>query len=334
MLLDEIGELPLEVQTKLLRFVQEKQFTPVGSTRPRRVDVRILAATNRDLATEVAAGRFREDLYYRLNVVRLEVPPLRERPEDILHLARHFLETFSVQYQKNVRRFAPDAESALLAYPWPGNVRELQNRLMQAVILCESEDLRAEEIRLPRGSGTRPPVPHISVVPPPAPASAEPEVPTPPAGDCWDRLRIALGQEIELSLNADAEVLFPLGKWIGDDLVLEADEAARGVARRGAAILGVPETTFRRRLRKAKQQARSGMAPRSGRWQQTRAILREVIQSGDSDADLVEKALKILLEEIVERAPNDTRTGSGLLGVTAPTFRSRIADLEQARATG
>ena len=334
-LLDEIGELPLEVQSKLLRFVQEKQFTPVGSTRPRRVDVRILAATNRDLAAEVAGGRFREDLYYRLNVVRLEVPPLRERPEDVLHLARHFLETFSVQYQKNVRRFTPEAESALLTYSWPGNVRELQNRLMQAVILCEQEELTAEEIRLPPVSGSpSPTTPHISVVPPPSPREDEPDVPTLPAGDCWDRLRIALGQEIELSLNADAEVLFPLGKWVGDDLVLEADEAARGIARRGAAILGVPETTFRRRLRKAKQQARSGLAPRSGRWQQTRAILREVVQSGENDGDLVEKALRILLEEIVERAPNDTRTGSGLLGVTAPTFRSRIAGLQQARAAG
>ena len=123
-LLDEIGELPLEVQSKLLRFVQEKQFTRVGGTRIENVDVRIIAATNRDLAAEVASGRFREDLYYRLNVVRLDVPPLSARPDDILHLARHFLETYIVQYQKNLR-LTPEADEALLQHSWPGNVREL-----------------------------------------------------------------------------------------------------------------------------------------------------------------------------------------------------------------
>ncbi|MDQ5857174.1 MAG: sigma 54-interacting transcriptional regulator, partial [Acidobacteriota bacterium] len=136
-LLDEIGELPLEVQTKLLRFAQEKQVTAVGGTRPRRVDVRILAATNRDLGAEVAAGRFRADLYHRLNVVRLVVPPLRERPDDILFLAAHFLETFSTLHGKKVRRLTPEGEALLLREDWLGNVRELQNRLMQAVILCE-----------------------------------------------------------------------------------------------------------------------------------------------------------------------------------------------------
>ena len=111
--------------------------------------MRIIAATNRDLATEVRAGRFREDLYYRLNVVRLEIPPLRDRPDDILHLARHFLETYSVQYQKSIRSLTPAAEESLLRYDWPGNVRELQNRMMQAVILCESSRLSPEELSLP-----------------------------------------------------------------------------------------------------------------------------------------------------------------------------------------
>ena len=147
-LLDEIGELPLEVQSKLLRFVQEKQLTRVGGTRQQKVDVRILAATNRNLKSEVAAGLFREDLYYRLNVIHLAVPPLRDRPEDILHLANHFLETFSVQYQKNVRRITPAAASALTRHNWPGNVRELQNRIMQAVILCEGSQLGPDELGL------------------------------------------------------------------------------------------------------------------------------------------------------------------------------------------
>ncbi|MDH3745490.1 MAG: sigma 54-interacting transcriptional regulator [Acidobacteriota bacterium] len=330
-LLDEIGELPLEVQSKLLRFVQEKQFTTVGGSRSRRVDVRILAATNRDLATEVAAGRFREDLYYRLNVVRLEVPPLRERPDDILHLARHFLETFSVQYQKNVRRFAPETEDALLAYPWPGNVRELQNRLMQAVILCEGENLEPKEIQLP-DTATMPQTPSLPTSLGPADTSQDGAEASAAQPDVWQRLRTALGQEIELTLHVDSEFLFPLGKWLGDDLFLEADEAAQGIARRGAVLLSVPETTFRRRLRKAQQQARAGLAPRSGRWSETRSLLREIVRGEEAGSALVDRVQRLLLEEVLQRAPNDTTTGSSLLGVTAPTFRSRLADLRRAGA--
>ena len=113
MFLDEIGELPLEVQSKLLTFVQEKQLMAVGSTKTRTVDARIIAATNRDLAVEVEAGRFRRDLYYRLNVVTVDLPPLRNRPDDILLLARHFIERFNVQYQKSARGLSTAAEHAL-----------------------------------------------------------------------------------------------------------------------------------------------------------------------------------------------------------------------------
>jgi DNA-binding NtrC family response regulator len=328
-LLDEVGELPLEVQSKLLRFVQEKRFTTVGGTRSRRVDVRILAATNRDLATEVAAGRFREDLYYRLNVIRLEVPPLRKRPEDVLHLARHFLETYSVQYQKSVRRFAAKTEEALVAYPWPGNVRELQNRIMQAVILCEGEVLGPEELPLPEVTEANLPTgPPSQTVSAPGERDAGSEAADQePKLDYWDRLRAALGQEIDLTLAVDSDFLFPLGKWISEDAFLEAEEAANGVARQGAALLGVPETTFRRRLRKARQHAQAGLAPRSGRWAETRSILREIVRSGETGVDLLEKAQRILLEEVLLRAPNDTTTGSSLLGVTPPTFRSRLSAL-------
>ncbi|MHC4990340.1 MAG: sigma 54-interacting transcriptional regulator, partial [Planctomycetota bacterium] len=118
-LLDEIGELPLEVQGKLLRFVQEKQFTTVGGSRPRRVDVRLVAATNRDLAAEVAAGRFREDLYFRLRVVQLTLPPLRKRPDDVLLLARHFVERVATEHGKDGRRLSREAETALVNHDWP-----------------------------------------------------------------------------------------------------------------------------------------------------------------------------------------------------------------------
>ena len=342
-LLDEIGELPLEVQSKLLRFVQEKQFTIVGGTRTKRVDVRILAATNRDLATEVEAGRFREDLYYRLNVVRLEVPPLRSRPDDVLHLARHFVETFSVQYQKSVHRLTPEAEQMLLSYSWPGNVRELQNRLMQAVILCEADEVGAQELMLPvtgaaQPQGTLTPTQPLAVpatVPaaanggywgghPPAPIDAA----LPDPDQAWAQLREFLGREIDLAIGGISRTTLPLGKWLSDDLILEAQAASDGIARRGAALVGIPETTFRRRLNRASDQARAGLSPRSGTWAEVRTVLSEIVRAdGDTDKDLLIEAERILLEEIINRVPSDTRTGSGLLGVTPPTYRGRLAQL-------
>ncbi len=331
--LDEIAELPLGVQSKLLRFVQEKQFSLVGGSRTRRVDVRIVAATNRDLSLEVAAGRFREDLYYRLNVVRIEVPPLRQRTDDVLHLARHFLDTFSVQYQKSVRRFTPTAENDLVRYSWPGNVRELQNRIMQAVILCDNEELDNTDLDLPTeaGSPLRPDRPRMAAIQ----TGAES---TPTAGptlldeDCWAQLREALGREVDLALTGRREMLFPLGTWVREDLILAANERANGVARRAASSIGVAETTFRRRLAKAQRQQRAGLSPRSGRWADVRALLSEVLRdSGDEGAseDLIRKASTVLLEEILKRLPDDVTTGSQLMGVTAPTFRTRIAELAQ-----
>ena len=137
--LDEIGELSPALQAKLLRFLQEKQFERIGENRTRFADVRIIAATNRDLEADVEAGRFREDLLYRLNVLEVCVPPLRERPEDILRLARHFA-SFAA---RAARRPAPElsraAEQALVAYPWPGNVRELRNTIERAVILWPAQ---------------------------------------------------------------------------------------------------------------------------------------------------------------------------------------------------
>jgi two-component system repressor protein LuxO len=135
--LDEIGEMPLEMQVKLLRFVQTGTFAPVGSSRLERVDVRFVCATNRDPMLDVQAGRFREDLYYRLYVVPIELPPLRQRGEDVLLIARHFLTQFSSEEKRRFRAFTPEAEQALLAYSWPGNVRQLQNVVRNVVVLHE-----------------------------------------------------------------------------------------------------------------------------------------------------------------------------------------------------
>ena len=136
--LDEVGDMSLAVQAKLLRVIQEREFMPVGSTRTKSVDVRFVAATNKDLEKEVRAGRFREDLYYRLSVITINLPPLRERPEDIEPLARHFIRTFARGMKKEVSGITPEALLRLQQYRWPGNVRELKNVLERGVILARS----------------------------------------------------------------------------------------------------------------------------------------------------------------------------------------------------
>ncbi|HET9693652.1 MAG TPA: sigma-54 dependent transcriptional regulator [Steroidobacteraceae bacterium] len=142
--LDEVSELPPDTQTKLLRVLQEREFEPVGSSKPIRVDVRVVAASNRDLAADVARGRFRADLYYRLNVFPIEVPPLRERREDVPLLARHFTEQASRLVGRRFDGIAADALQRLLAYDWPGNVRELQNVIERAAILSTGSELRVD----------------------------------------------------------------------------------------------------------------------------------------------------------------------------------------------
>lgn len=134
--LDEVGELPLDIQAKLLRVLQEGEFEPVGSDGTRRVDVRVIAATNRDLAADVRAGRFREDLFYRLNVFPLHVPPLRERGDDVCRLAELFLSRFSREQGRPAPTLSPEDARALRSYPWPGNVRELQNAIERALIVA------------------------------------------------------------------------------------------------------------------------------------------------------------------------------------------------------
>jgi len=136
--LDEIGEMSANIQVHLLRVLEEKAFTRVGGNELIKVDVRVISATNRDMKSIVASGQFREDLYYRLNVVNIELPPLRERKEDIPLLAQHFLKKFALENQKEITGFSPEATDFLLSYEWPGNVRELENAIERAVILAQN----------------------------------------------------------------------------------------------------------------------------------------------------------------------------------------------------
>jgi DNA-binding NtrC family response regulator len=144
--LDEIGEISQSTQVKLLRVLQERQFERLGGEKTITVDVRLVAATNRDLRTEVAQGRFREDLYYRLNVIHLEVPPLRERKEDIPLLMSHFLELYNERNKRRVEGFTARAKAAMLAYDWPGNIRELGNCVESTVVMAANPVIDLDEL--------------------------------------------------------------------------------------------------------------------------------------------------------------------------------------------
>jgi two-component system response regulator GlrR len=147
--LDEVGDISPKVQVKLLRFLQEKEIKPLGSTKTQRADVRIVSATNRNLPAAIAEGVFREDLYYRLNIVPIFIPPLRDRKEDIPLLANHFLLKFAKEFSKDVKELSPLALQKLVGYNWPGNIRELENKIQQTVVMATSNVVQPEDIDLP-----------------------------------------------------------------------------------------------------------------------------------------------------------------------------------------
>jgi two-component system response regulator AtoC len=164
--LDEIGEMPLHLQVKILRVLQERRLQHLGGTEAIPIDARIMAATNRDLAAAVCEGRFRDDLYYRLNVIHLEVPPLRDRTEDIPLIAGQLLARLNVRLGRSVGSIEPEGIRRLQAYSFPGNVRELENLVERALIFAEGDSLTATDLNLPVGQGT-------ARVPPPPAASLE-----------------------------------------------------------------------------------------------------------------------------------------------------------------
>lgn len=151
--LDEVGDMPAALQAKLLRFLEERRFRRVGGTRELTVDVRVIAATNRNLEEAIEQGGFRRDLFYRLNVVTLHLPPLRARGDDLRLLAQHFAARYAREFKKNVVGISDEAYARMRAYAWPGNVRELRNVIERAVLLCRGETLRAEDISVTRGGG-------------------------------------------------------------------------------------------------------------------------------------------------------------------------------------
>ncbi len=189
--LDEIGDLPMEVQVKLLRVLQEREFDRVGGTAPIKVDVRLISATNRDLEEMVEQGGFRQDLYYRLNVFPISLPPLRERGDDIILLAEHFLEKFARLHGRRPLAVAPDARAALATYPWTGNVRELQNIVERAVIVATGETIEVADLEF---SGA-------SLAPAPAAAVGDAAEPR----DSGSNLRARLEEEERESISRAIE---------------------------------------------------------------------------------------------------------------------------------
>ena len=147
--LDEIGELPMEIQPKLLRLLQEREYERLGENKVRQADVRVIAATNRDLKTSIRSGEFREDLYYRLNVISVTVPSLRERPADLIKFAKDYLEFFTGQLGRKIEGFSDSGRSALMRHPWPGNLRELRNAIERATILARGSSVEAEDLPTP-----------------------------------------------------------------------------------------------------------------------------------------------------------------------------------------
>jgi hydrogenase-4 transcriptional activator len=190
LLLDEIGDMPLEVQPKLLRFLESSEVHPVGESRPTRVDVRVLAATNSRLESLVSQGRFREDLYYRLNIVELSIPPLRERRVDIPSLANHFLKKHAEEYSKGDLRLSEDAMEFLILYRWPGNVRQLANEMRRIAAVAEAGAVLMPEHLSPDIASSRRTVPATGRPPDPRELLVRIDQPMPAALEHVERVMI------------------------------------------------------------------------------------------------------------------------------------------------
>ena len=222
--LDEVGEMSPSLQVKLLRVLQSGEYTPVGAAEERSCDVRVIAATNQPIAARIRDGRFRCDLYYRLSVIRIEVPPLRKRPEDILFLARSFARSYAAAYGKPEPSFAPEIERVLLSYAFPGNVRELENVIHRAVILWRSGELTAR------------------LLPPELLAGGDLDDGVPPAGNFHEAKQLAIEQ-------------------FERHYIVAALRDCGGIVSRAAERVGLSERNFHEKLNKYGIDGQSFRAP-------------------------------------------------------------------------
>lgn len=246
--LDEIGEMDISLQVKILRVLQEKEIERVGGNGPRKVDVRIIAATNRDLEQEVALGRFREDLYYRLNVIPLQLPPLRERGRDILLLARYFLQRFCERRKRPFLTLEPEAARVLLAYTWPGNVRELENFMERLSILTDGsviarQDLPQKILDAVGDTANLPDLPDLDAetVAPVTASHGRGITSSADAVFSWPTLEDLKRYDMGLREFLDT---------MEDKLLDEALSMAEGVKNQAAEMLGIKRTTLIEKLKK------------------------------------------------------------------------------------
>src|SRR5439155_3203057 len=244
--LDVIGDMSLATQTRILRVLQSGTFERVGGNQPIKVDVRVIAATNRPLEQAVASRQFREDLFYRLNVVRIEVPPLRDRREDIRLLVNYFLKKFAQHQKQAVKSISPNALAALEQYSWPGNVRELENVIQRALVVAKGEvivltDLPSELV------ANRPPVGPNTAAPPAEASAAASTMPAGPNAGL-DLASLVRG----LFQWARRESQLKLIPAVERELIIEALKETRGNQVQAAKLLGMTRTTLRKRVEKFK----------------------------------------------------------------------------------
>ena len=232
--LDEVGELPLDMQVKLLRALQEGEVDPVGARRPVKVDVRIISATNRDLAQRVKEGAFREDLFYRLNVFPIEMPSLRERVEDVPALVDHFIERFNASEGTRIVGAAPETLKMLCAFDWPGNVRQLENAVFRAVVLCEGDLLQPHDF--PQISGIMPEIASLPEVPA-SPMPANDTLPTP--------TETGFGSPVPVLEDGEVRSLSDVER----DLIAYAIEHYAGHMSEVSRRLGIGRSTLYRKVR-------------------------------------------------------------------------------------
>ncbi|XOV80425.1 MAG: sigma 54-interacting transcriptional regulator [Aestuariibacter sp.] len=310
--LDEVGELPIETQVKLLRFVQEKQFAPVGSNQFKKVDVRVVAATNVDLEERIKQGLFRQDLYYRLNVFKLESLPLRERQDDILLLAENYLSLYAQEYSKQVDGFSAEAQQALLQYPWPGNVRELKNLIHRAVVLCADSVMQCNHLGL-------------------YPSNKDASVPAPE--------KVA-DENIEQAFIAEAEVA-PVPER---ETILPASDGAPGIVKLHNTESASPAVETNRMAEPENNIAKTDIVLPVDHAPVAEPPARAPSPSSETFAELIEFAIRneqqplipvapilefMLYRSSLAQAQNVTLQAANLLNIAESTFRRRWKKLQQ-----
>lgn len=305
-LLDEIGELPLDVQVKLLRFVQEREVIPVGTNAVDKVDTRVIAATNRNLKELVSQGKFREDLYYRLNVFSIETPPLRDRKEDILALANYYLARFRSQYNKDISGFSREAERALLDHDWPGNVRELVNLINRAVILCRDSLVNTIHLGLF-------PINNVED------SLADPVVPTRvrTGPDLKSRIRLL----VDRCLQKSGGSLPPLGVWLEEDVLAGSIDQYGDALGQIARLLYMSEATLRRKVARIQEVYGTVRPERPDGWVSVDSMLDELVVLAEKENASVPDVVSAALLDELNRRDLSKRDAATLMGVSLPTYR-------------